>query len=99
VWFIPVVNIWMSYQAIRDLLPPTHPFRPWLWRAWVLIILSGFVGAAGFFLLFASEAVGVTVLAVAGVMVLTFAWMGRRVLQAIAADHAGVIAGGSATHS
>ena len=26
-WFVPVVNYWMPYQAIRDCLPPGDPSR------------------------------------------------------------------------
>ena len=28
-WFVPIVNLWMPYQALRDCLPPGDPRRPW----------------------------------------------------------------------
>jgi hypothetical protein len=37
-WFVPVVNLWMPYIAVRDCLPPGHPERarlPRWWVAWV----------------------------------------------------------------
>lgn len=38
-WFVPIVNLWMPYSAVRDCLPPEHPYRPrvlqW-WIAWLL---------------------------------------------------------------
>jgi len=33
-WFIPVVNLWFPYQALRDCLPPGHPdvrLVGWTW--------------------------------------------------------------------
>jgi hypothetical protein len=39
-WFVPVVNLWMPYQAVRDLLPPGHPDRRRVLAAWLLWLLS-----------------------------------------------------------
>ena len=30
-WFVPVVNLWVPYSAIRDCLPPDDPHRPREW--------------------------------------------------------------------
>jgi len=50
-WFVPVVNLWMPYGAVRDCLPPGHPQRArvlhwWLalMLAWVLSVAAG-IGA------------------------------------------------------
>ncbi len=37
-WFVPIVNLWMPYGAVRDCLPPGHPERArvlWWWVAWL----------------------------------------------------------------
>jgi hypothetical protein len=37
-WFVPIVNLWMPYQAIRDCLPPDDPHRPLVLRWWLIFI-------------------------------------------------------------
>ena len=43
-WFVPVVNLWIPYGAIRDCLPPDDPRRvrvlQW-WIAWLIAAVSG----------------------------------------------------------
>jgi hypothetical protein len=39
-WFIPVVQFWMPYQAIRDCLPPGHPTRKTVLQVWVLLLVT-----------------------------------------------------------
>ncbi len=34
-WFVPIVNLWMPYGAVRDCLPPDHPERARVLRWWV----------------------------------------------------------------
>jgi hypothetical protein len=52
-WFVPIVNFWMPYQAIRDCLPPEDPARPLVLRWWLALVgtwvMSGAAGAAAFF--------------------------------------------------
>lgn len=36
-WFVPIVNLWMPYQAIRDCLPPADPHRPLVLRWWLIL--------------------------------------------------------------
>jgi hypothetical protein len=46
-WFVPVVNLWMPYQALRDCLGPDDPHRQLVARYWMLLIgASAFVLAA-----------------------------------------------------
>lgn len=40
-WFVPVVNLWVPYGAMRDCLPPGHPARRWGWLPWVLYLAGG----------------------------------------------------------
>lgn len=52
-WFVPIVNLWIPYAAVRDCLPPEHPHRPrvlhW-WIAWLLAsILSSVAGGTALF--------------------------------------------------
>ena len=37
-WFIPVVNLWMPYQAIRDCLAPSDPNRTVVLRFWLCTV-------------------------------------------------------------
>jgi hypothetical protein len=39
-WFIPVVNLWFPYQAIRDCLPPDDPGRRTVVRMWAFLIAT-----------------------------------------------------------
>ena len=45
-WFVPVVNLWMPYQALRDCLPPQHPARANGLRAWVSYLSLGLLNSA-----------------------------------------------------
>ena len=45
-WFVPVVNLWMPYQAIRDCLPPDDPNRTLVLRWW-LILMGAWITALG----------------------------------------------------
>jgi hypothetical protein len=52
-WFVPIVNLWMPYQAIRDCLPPDDPKRRLVLRWWLTVLamewLSMGAGIAAFF--------------------------------------------------
>jgi Domain of unknown function (DUF4328)/Protein of unknown function (DUF2510) len=43
-WFVPIVNLWMPYGAVRDCLPPGHPERARVLRWWVAWLCTGFFG-------------------------------------------------------
>jgi hypothetical protein len=45
-WFVPVVNLWMPYQALRDCLPPHHPARANALRSWVSYLSLGLLNGA-----------------------------------------------------
>ena len=52
-WFVPVVNLWIPYAAVRDCLPAGHPQRTrvlhW-WIAWLLTsVLTTGAGACALF--------------------------------------------------
>jgi hypothetical protein len=52
-WFVPIVNLWMPYQAIRDCLPPDDPNRRLVLRWWLTLLAAGWLstgaGVAAFF--------------------------------------------------
>ncbi len=37
-WFVPIVNLWMPYQAIRDCLAPDDPHRQIVLRWWLIVL-------------------------------------------------------------
>jgi hypothetical protein len=45
-WFVPIVNLWMPYSAVRDCLPPGHPHRPRVLHWWIAWLLTGFLSTA-----------------------------------------------------
>jgi hypothetical protein len=45
-WFVPVVNLWMPYLAVRDCLPPGHPNRQRVLQWWIALLCAGFLTLA-----------------------------------------------------
>jgi hypothetical protein len=45
-WFVPIVNFWMPYQALRDCLPPGDPNRKLVLRWWLILVATEVMGAA-----------------------------------------------------
>jgi len=39
-WFVPVANLVLPYEAIRDCLPPGHPARPQVLRSWLALVTA-----------------------------------------------------------
>ena len=86
-WFVPVVNLWMPYQAVRDCLPPEHPHRPRVLQWWIALLLAGFLSfGAGAFALFSTGAALVLSIPAALACLAVIAWAPGIVL-AIAAAH------------
>jgi hypothetical protein len=57
-WFVPIVNIWMPYQAIRDCMPPEDPNRSLVLRWWLIFTATwSLTTAAGVAALFSSGVV------------------------------------------
>lgn len=42
-WFVPIVNLWIPYSAVRDCLPPGHPYRRRVLHWWIAWLLAGFL--------------------------------------------------------
>ena len=97
-WFVPIVNLWMPYQSMRDCLPPGHNARRQVLYAWLAFLLVTIL------LVPATIVTMVGVPAVAVVLIVVsvgaYAFVGliaRRVVRAIATDHSDAVAalGGS----
>jgi hypothetical protein len=83
--FIPIVNFWMPYQAVRDCLAPDDPNRAVLARWWMLVIgmdIGGILTLTG--LLF-STPVGVVFAILTGLCALAFLATAPKVVTTIAA--------------
>jgi hypothetical protein len=91
-WFIPVVNIWMPYQAIRDCLPPGHPERKRVLQVWLLLLVSSV--AIPWFLIGSGYARPVWVVGLVGLgLVEAFvAVRAYRVVAAVGAEHRRAVA-------
>ena len=86
-WFVPIVNLWMPYQAVRDCLPPEHPHRARVLHWWIALLLAGFLSfGAGAFALFSTGAALVLSIPAALACLAVIAWAPGIVL-AIAAAH------------
>lgn len=91
-WFVPVVNYWFPYQAIRDCLPAGDPHRRvvlWWWLAW---IVGGSVGFAAFVAGFFSSGLAVGLSIPAAVAYVAVLANSPRVVTAIALAHQQVAA-------
>jgi hypothetical protein len=86
-WFVPIVNLWMPYSAIRDCLPPDHPHRArvlhW-WIAW--IAAASLSAAAGVCALFSTGAALVVSIPAALACLAVIAWA-PGIVTGIAAAH------------
>ena len=45
-WFVPVVNLWMPYSAVRDCLPHDDPHRPRVLHWWIAWLVAAYGTAA-----------------------------------------------------
>ena len=45
-WFVPVVNLWMPYSAVRDCLPPDDPHRPRVLHWWIAWLVAASLSSA-----------------------------------------------------
>lgn len=86
-WFIPVVNLWFPYQALRDCLPPGHPDTGLVGWTWGCFLSAAVVtGVAEVLALFGSP-VGFAVAAVALALGVGFAHFGARTVRSIGRAH------------
>jgi hypothetical protein len=86
-WFIPVVNLWMPYQAIRDCLAHNDPNRAMVLRYWLLYVGMGIGAALTIIGLMVSTPVGVVFALGAGLCALGVLATAPRVVMSIAVAH------------
>jgi hypothetical protein len=86
-WFIPIVNFWMPYQAIRDCLAPTDPNRAHVLRYWLFTLGVEIGGILTFIAIIISTPTGVVLAILTGVSGLGVLATAPRVVLSIAAAH------------
>lgn len=87
-WFVPVVNLWMPYQALRDCLPPGHPAGRRILHAWLLFLVTNFlIAPATLVALIGAPPLGIALVGASLVVRIAFGIYAFGALSAIAADH------------
>jgi hypothetical protein len=86
-WFIPIVNFWMPYQAIRDCLAPTDPNRARVLRYWLFNIGVEIGYVLTFFAIILSTPVGVILAVLTGLSALGVLANAPQVVKSIAVTH------------
>jgi Domain of unknown function (DUF4328) len=86
-WFIPIVNFWMPYQAIRDCLAPGDPNRAVVLRYWLLYVGMAVGASLASIGLMVSTPVGVIFAIGAAVCALGVLTTAPRVVTTIASAH------------
>ncbi|HSZ37121.1 MAG TPA: DUF4328 domain-containing protein [Acidimicrobiales bacterium] len=86
-WFVPIVNFWFPYQAIRDCLPPGDPNRARVLQWWLAYVAAGLVGASAFVAALFSSGVAVALSIPAAALWLVVLAFAPRVVTSIAAAH------------
>jgi hypothetical protein len=86
-WFVPVVDFWMPYQALRDCLAPADPSRKLVEQFWMFLLAAWAVTlAAETGALFSSSA-SLVISLPAALLWIGFIAVAPRVVDAIAAAH------------
>ena len=86
-WFIPVVNLWFPYQALRDCLPPGDPGRTAVGRMWAFFISVLIMNLITAITALAGNPVGLILGAVTVVLALGFGLQGSRAVRLIGETH------------
>ncbi len=86
-WFIPVVQLWLPYQALADALPPKHHARRVMLLTWVVLWLAIASAITLPISLAYGGAVGWVQLAVTLMLDGSFAYGALRFLDAVTIDH------------
>jgi hypothetical protein len=93
-WFVPIVNLWMPYGAIRDCLPPGNPHRPRVLHWWIALLAAQVLYAAASFCALASSGLALAVSIPAALAALALIALSPGVVAAIAASHRAAGGGG-----
>jgi hypothetical protein len=86
-WFVPIVNLWIPYAAVRDCLPADDPRRQRVLQWWIAWLCTGFLSsAAGATALFSTGVALVLSVPAALACLAVIAWA-PGIVMAIAASH------------
>jgi hypothetical protein len=91
-WFVPIVNFWMPYQALRDCLPPGDPHRRLVLRWWLTYLALEVFAAAAAIAAFFSSGVALGLGIPAAVLCVALAAVAPQVVAAIGAAHQAALA-------
>ncbi len=91
-WFVPVVNLWMPYQAIRDCLPPGHPARRQVLSAWLVLLLTFVLSPATLVALVSAPTVGAVLAILSVAAYMSVGLNAHRAVTAIATNHREAVA-------
>jgi hypothetical protein len=86
-WFVPIVNLWFPYQAIRDCLPLDDANRALILQWWLAYVLGGLVGGAAVIAAFFSSGVAVALSIPAAALWLVALTFAPRVVSSVAVAH------------
>jgi hypothetical protein len=86
-WFVPIVNYWFPYLAIRDCLPPGDRHRVLVLQWWVAFAAGGSLGFAAFVAAFLSSGVAVALSIPAAVLYVAVLASAPRVVVAVTVAH------------
>ncbi len=86
-WFVPVVNYWFPYLALRDCLPPDDPHRGLILQWWLAFAVGGSLGFAAFIVGFFSSGVAVGLSIPAALLYVAVLATAPRVVVAITVAH------------
>jgi hypothetical protein len=86
-WFVPIVNLWMPYQAIRDCLPPDDPNRRLVLRWWLVFLAAGWVTAGAGVAAFFSTGVALGIAIPAAVLCVALLATAQQMVAAIGSAH------------
>lgn len=92
-WFVPVVNYWIPYQALRDCLPPDDPHRGLVLQWWLAFTVGGSLGFAAYVASFFSSGLAVGLSIPAAVLFVAVLASAPRVVVAISVAHRAALGG------
>ena len=92
-WFVPIVSLWMPYQAIRDCLAPDDPRRPLVLRWWLVWIGTQILTAAATVAALASSHIALGISLVGAMFALAVIATARQVVATVSDAHRAALPG------
>lgn len=91
-WFVPIVNFWMPYQALRDCLAPEDPNRQLVRFFWVCVIGQEVFGLTAVVTALFSSSLSLVFCVPGALLALGIVSTAPRLVIAVAADHGAAVA-------